>query len=214
MQFSKRAGNLCRSRALPQARVAKRRMLAEKPDQARMSRIVLVSNRVTDMRKAPQAGGVAVALADIVRTRPALWFGWNGEIAPEHATRKPRARGPHRHCPALRGRSPGLLPGLRQLGACGRSFTIGSIWRNSRRAFLNATSASTAAWPDLLQPLLRPDDVIWVHDYHLLPFATELRSSACRTPSAFTCTFRFRPGRPSWPSPSISSWRARSPPMT
>ena len=23
----------------------------------------------------------------------------------------------------------------------------------------------------LLQPLLRPDDLIWVHDYHLIPFA-------------------------------------------
>ena len=27
----------------------------------------------------------------------------------------------------------------------------------------------------LLQPMLRADDVIWVHDYHLIPFATELR---------------------------------------
>ena len=45
-----------------------------------MSRVVLVSNRVMDLRKAPQAGGVAVALADVVRSRSALWFGWNGEI--------------------------------------------------------------------------------------------------------------------------------------
>ena len=48
-----------------------------------MSRVVLVSNRVLDLRKAAQAGGVAVALADIVRTRNALWFGWNGEIKPD-----------------------------------------------------------------------------------------------------------------------------------
>ena len=27
-----------------------------------------------------------------------------------------------------------------------------------------------------LQPLLRPDDMIWVHDYHLIPLATELRA--------------------------------------
>ena len=47
-----------------------------------MSRVILVSNRVLDLRKASQAGGVAVALADIVRTRPSLWFGWNGEIKP------------------------------------------------------------------------------------------------------------------------------------
>jgi trehalose 6-phosphate synthase len=27
----------------------------------------------------------------------------------------------------------------------------------------------------LLQPFIRPDDVIWVHDYHLIPLAVELR---------------------------------------
>lgn len=27
-----------------------------------------------------------------------------------------------------------------------------------------------------LQPLLRPDDLIWVHDYHLIPLASELRA--------------------------------------
>jgi trehalose 6-phosphate synthase len=47
-----------------------------------MSRVVLVSNRVLDLSKDTRAGGVAVVLANIVRTRKALWFGWNGEIKP------------------------------------------------------------------------------------------------------------------------------------
>jgi len=29
----------------------------------------------------------------------------------------------------------------------------------------------------LLQPMLHPDDVIWVHDYHLIPFATETQKA-------------------------------------
>ena len=86
--------------------------MLEKSEQARMSRIVLVSNRVTDIRKAPQAGGVAVALADIVRTRPALWFGWNGEIKPDHTTAAGGARGAHGHRSALGSRPSGLLPRL------------------------------------------------------------------------------------------------------
>src|SRR3954447_13414427 len=45
-----------------------------------MRRVVVFSNRVIDLRKAPQAGGVAVALADVVRLHNGLWFGWNGEI--------------------------------------------------------------------------------------------------------------------------------------
>ena len=47
-----------------------------------MSRVVLVSNRVLDLSKAARAGGVAVVLANIVRARRALWFGWNGEVKP------------------------------------------------------------------------------------------------------------------------------------
>ena len=47
-----------------------------------MSRLVVVSNRVLDLSKAARAGGVAVTLADIVRTHKALRFGWNGEIRP------------------------------------------------------------------------------------------------------------------------------------
>ncbi|MFI4928001.1 MAG: trehalose-6-phosphate synthase, partial [Burkholderiales bacterium] len=31
-----------------------------------------------------------------------------------------------------------------------------------------------------LLPLLRPDDVIWVHDYHLIPLAAELRALGCQ----------------------------------
>src|SRR5262249_61244954 len=50
-----------------------------------MSRLVVVSNRVLDLSKAARAGGVAVTLADIVRTHKALWFGWNGEIRPAGA---------------------------------------------------------------------------------------------------------------------------------
>jgi trehalose 6-phosphate synthase len=31
-----------------------------------------------------------------------------------------------------------------------------------------------------LAALLRPDDVVWVHDYHLIPLAAELRALGCR----------------------------------
>ena len=45
-----------------------------------MGRIVLASNRVVDLSKAAQAGGVAIAIADLLRTRPGLWLGWSGKI--------------------------------------------------------------------------------------------------------------------------------------
>ena len=45
----------------------------------------------------------------------------------------------------------------------------------------------------LLQPLLRPDDVIWVHDYHLIPFAAELRKLGVENPIGFFLHIPFPP---------------------
>jgi trehalose-6-phosphate synthase len=36
-------------------------------------------------------------------------------------------------------------------------------------------SGSTSASPRPWRPLIEPDDLIWVHDYHLIPLARELR---------------------------------------
>ena len=42
-------------------------------------RLVLVSNRVVDPRK-PAAGGLAVALGDVVADTGGMWFGWSGQV--------------------------------------------------------------------------------------------------------------------------------------
>src|SRR5690606_638368 len=43
------------------------------------SRLVIVSNRVADLRASAQSGGLAVGLADALKERGGIWFGWNGE---------------------------------------------------------------------------------------------------------------------------------------
>jgi trehalose 6-phosphate synthase len=133
-----------------------------------------VSNRVTDLRRAAQAGGVAVALAHVVRTRPSLWFGWSGDVKPSEEAD--------------------------QLTQSGRIVTVPLTPTEHERYYLGY--ANSVLWPvfhnrldvaqfeagyfeqymgvnrrlaGLLEPLLRPDDVIWVHDYHLIPLAVELR---------------------------------------
>jgi trehalose 6-phosphate synthase len=44
-----------------------------------MSRLVVVSNRVADPRKTA-AGGLAVALAEVLNNSGGLWFGWSGKL--------------------------------------------------------------------------------------------------------------------------------------
>ncbi len=45
----------------------------------------------------------------------------------------------------------------------------------------------------LLQPMLKPDDVIWVHDYDLIPFAAELRRRGVANPIGFFLHIPFPP---------------------
>jgi len=157
-----------------------------------MGRIVLVSNRVVDLRKAPQAGGVAVALADIVRSRDALWFGWNGEIeadgedAPverEHrlATVKLSAA---EHQGYYLGYSNSVLWPVFHNRLDLAQFEAGFF---DRYMDVNRRLA------ELLQPMLRADDVIWVHDYHLVPFAAELRRLGVENAIGFYLHIPFPP---------------------
>ena len=44
-----------------------------------MSRLVVVSNRLADPRKTA-AGGLAVALAEVLNATGGMWFGWSGKL--------------------------------------------------------------------------------------------------------------------------------------
>ena len=44
-------------------------------------RLVVVSNRVGPFEASAQAGGLAVALGDMLRCTGGVWFGWSGRVA-------------------------------------------------------------------------------------------------------------------------------------
>ena len=139
-----------------------------------MSRVILVSNRVTDLRKSAQAGGVGVALANIVRTRPSLWFGWNGEIMSADETAVVRHDGRLATVPLSQTEYERYYLG----------YANSVLWPvfHGRLDLAQFEAGYFEQYIDVnrrlaaqLQPMLRADDVIWVHDYHLMPFAVELR---------------------------------------
>src|SRR4051812_43733165 len=49
-----------------------------------MGRLVVVSNRIADPRKTA-AGGLAVALGEVLNNSGGLWFGWSGKLVEEPA---------------------------------------------------------------------------------------------------------------------------------
>jgi trehalose 6-phosphate synthase len=148
-----------------------------------MSRLVVVSNRVADPRR-PAAGGLAVALSEALHLTGGMWFGWSGRVVE-----------------AAEGGAPG--EGTVHVEQAG-DVTLATLdlYRDDHEAYYLGY-ANRVLWPvchyrlDLadfqpghltgymrvnrlfarkLMPLLRDDDVIWVHDYHLIPLAAELRA--------------------------------------
>jgi trehalose 6-phosphate synthase len=143
-----------------------------------VSRLIIVSNRVAPISEGgPAAGGLAVGVYDALKETGGMWFGWSGDVV---------AEAPEGIKLEERGRVTFATIGLAQRD-----------YDQYYRGFSNATLWPAFHYrPDLIQfdrdefdgycrvnrwlakqlaPLLQPDDVIWVHDYHLIPFAQALR---------------------------------------
>lgn len=153
-----------------------------------MSRLVVVSNRVQIPRgDRPQAGGMAVAIVGALRRAGGMWFGWDGTV-----TGTPRERPCYQH---REGVDYATLPLSREdydeyyLGYSNEvlwpvfHFNLGAM--DYQRGYERAYRRVNALFADALMPLLQGDEIIWVHDYHLIPLARELRSRGLRTPVGF-----------------------------
>ncbi|MEB6378236.1 alpha,alpha-trehalose-phosphate synthase [Leclercia adecarboxylata] len=142
-----------------------------------MGRLIVVSNRIAppDDKKA-SAGGLAVGVLGALKSTGGLWFGWSGEIGCEEKPLKKVTRG------NITWASFNLSEQNYEEYYC--QFSNAVLWPAFHYR-LDLVKYKREAWEgyqrvngllaDKLQPLVQPDDVLWVHDYHLLPFAGELR---------------------------------------
>ncbi len=141
------------------------------------TRTVIISNRVpSPTEKGATAGGLAVALADVT-TPGTLWFGWSGRRADETSTS------------AEISTSEGVTYATidiaeRDYQKFYNGFSNGALWPlfhfrtgllRFNRPEYEAYRAVNRAFAKALLPLLRPDDLIWIHDYQLMTMAAELR---------------------------------------
>ena len=149
-----------------------------------MSRLVVVSNRVGDPRK-PAAGGLAVAVGESLASGAGgLWFGWSGQISEEAAPGEGELHTQHA------GRSTLATVDLSRpdhdsyyLGYSNQALWPAFHYRldlaDFERSQFEGYKRVNRMFAAKLSALLRPDDVIWVHDYHLIPLAAELRMLGC-----------------------------------
>jgi trehalose 6-phosphate synthase len=142
-------------------------------------RLVVVSNRVPVPSNAgsPNAGGLAVALDAALRQRGGLWFGWSGSTTDG---REPEIEA-HEF-----GNVAYAVSDLsrRDLDDFYHGFANRALWPvcHYRLDLTGFTRRNTAGYFRVneffarrLAGLIRPDDVIWVHDYHFIPLASVLR---------------------------------------
>jgi trehalose 6-phosphate synthase len=144
-----------------------------------LARIVVVSNRVAvpSGDGGARAGGLEVALRSFLKRNHGVWFGWSGRVA---------AKGEE---------------AVRSVEHGGVTYVTTDLTRADYQEYYNGF-ANRMMWPILhyrldlaefssrdlagymrvnelfasnLDSLLRPDDTVWVHDYHLLPLAKALR---------------------------------------
>ena len=153
-----------------------------------MNRLVVVSNRVavTPDTKA-RAGGLAVALQDALRQHGGVWFGWSGKVVPK-TTAEPTITkdGPITYATVDLSR--------KNSAEYYNGFANRSLWplfhyRLDLAAFSKQNYSGylrvNTMFAEKRLPLLKRRDLIWVHDYHLIPLGEELRKKDVTQPMGF-----------------------------
>jgi trehalose 6-phosphate synthase len=149
-----------------------------------MNRLVVVSNRLADPRKAA-AGGLAVALGEALAASGGLWFGSSDDVVEGGAVGEGK----------VNIQRAGNVT-LASVDLCRedydtyyRGYANGALWpvfhyrldlADFDDSYIEGYRRVNRMFAHKLVPLLKPDDVIWVHDYHLIPLAAELRALGCQ----------------------------------
>jgi trehalose 6-phosphate synthase len=151
-------------------------------------RLVIVSNRVAMPRKnGAVPGGLAVGVLAALREYGGMWFGWSGNLI-DGTTGTPEI--------VTRGNIDYATIDLNEQDfeqyyngysnkvlwpVCHYLLDFIRYYADDFEGYRRVNSIFAAK----LAPLLKPDDLIWVHDYHLIPLAAELRSAGIKNPIGF-----------------------------
>jgi trehalose 6-phosphate synthase len=163
--------------------------VAHIPAVARQARrLVVVSNRVGPIAPGAETqGGLAVALRNALEEKGGLWFGFSGSLA-ERPSEEPLFE--------TAGNITAATLDLTQqdfdeyyIGFANRVLWPLFHYRPSLIGFsrrkLEGYLRVNRLFARALAPMLTPDDQVWIHDYHLIPLAQELRRLGCRQPIGF-----------------------------
>jgi trehalose 6-phosphate synthase len=152
-----------------------------------MSRLVCVSNRIVLPRRKAAPGGLAIGVLAALRKSGGIWFGWDGEPGTDPAA-----------APVVLVRE-GIT--YATIGLAEEQFdryynghANSALWPLFHYLIsgFRYHAADEAAYQEVnghfarkLMPLLQPDDLVWVHDYQLIPVGRRLREAGMPNPLGF-----------------------------
>jgi trehalose 6-phosphate synthase len=160
-----------------------------------LARLIVVSNRVAvpGPGVSTLAGGLAVAVRALLKNRPGIWFGWSGQVSADMAANTVKRDD--------------------------ISYVVTDLAEDDYQEYYNGF-ANRVLWPILhyrldltefsrrdlsgyrrvnthfalqLDKMLKPDDVLWVHDYHLIPLGKMLRDRGHKNKIGFFLHVPFPP---------------------
>jgi trehalose 6-phosphate synthase len=152
-------------------------------------RLIIVSNRVAvpEPGNKQMAGGLVVAVKAALRNRTGVWFGWSGKIE-ETETAEPRIVERNHITYAVIDLSKNDFEEYYN-GLANRVLWPILHYRVDLQEYSRADHSGymrvNRQFADRLSAFLREDDVVWVHDYHLMPLARELRARGHLNPIGF-----------------------------
>ena len=152
-------------------------------------RLIIVSNRVAvpESPGAPLAGGMAVAVKAALKGRNGMWFGWSGKVSEEPIS-EPRVVEVNQVTYVL------IDLSQTDIQEYYNGLANSVLWpilhyrvdlQEYSRADAGGYMRVNRMFADRLSALVREGDVVWIHDYHLMLLARELRSRGHRNRIGF-----------------------------
>jgi trehalose 6-phosphate synthase len=161
-----------------------------------LSRLVVVSNRVAPIQEGKQSsGGLAVAVLDALSEIGGVWFGWSGETYASGSSKvKTETKGNITYA---------TMPlAKRDYDAFYKGYANATLWPlfhyrmelvDYHRRYVVGYRRVNEEFAGRLAPMLEADDLVWVHDYHLIPLGRDLRMMGHRNRIGFFLHIPFPP---------------------
>ena len=164
-----------------------------------MSRLIVISNRVSAITGEPSGahGGLAVALTSALRESGGIWFGWSGKQTDRFTGQIEFSR--------ENGVTTATVDLEEQdIDEYYNGYANRTLWplfhyrvdlAEYERDFAGGYQRANERFAETVRPLIEPDDVVWVQDYHMIPLGQELRSRGCNNRIGFFLHIPWPPRR-------------------